>query len=79
MLRDWLISDAAQKHMLHKHGVTAREVDEVMAGEPEVRRGKRQSGEQRYYVAGRTDAGRGLVVIFRMVGSIAEIKTAWDA
>ena len=50
-----------------------------MAGEPEVRRRKRQSGEQRYYVAGRTNAGRELVIIFRMVGSIAEIITAWDA
>jgi len=65
--------------MLHRHGVTPQEIDEAMAGEPEVRRRKRQSGEQRYYVAGRTNAGRELVIIFRMVGSIAEIITAWDA
>jgi len=64
--------------MLRKHGVSVYEVDEVMDAQPQIRRGKRRYGEQRYYVVGRTEAGRELILIFRIVAGIAEIITAWD-
>lgn len=78
-IREWRMSQTAELHMLRKHGVTRDEVNEVMADAPQIRKGKRRSHEQRYYVVGRTCAGRELLVVFRIFEGVAEIITAWDA
>jgi uncharacterized DUF497 family protein len=64
--------------MYEKHAVTMEEVDEVMETEPQIRRGKRRRGEQRYYVTGRTDAGRKLLIVFRVASGVAQVITAWE-
>ncbi len=64
--------------MLRKHGVSVHELEEVLGGQPQVRTGKKKDGEQRYYVVGRTEAGRKLIVIFRLFAGTGEIITAWE-
>ena len=77
-IRRWYASPAARRHMLEKHNVTWGEVDEVMDSTPQVRRGRKLRREQRYYVEGRTYAGRPLTVAFRMRGDTAVIVTAYE-
>ncbi len=77
-IRRWIASAAARRHMLSKHGVTWDEVDEVMESTPQLRRGRKVRGEQRYYVEGRTHAGRALTVVFRVRGDAASIVTAYE-
>lgn len=77
-ITQWWASGSAKRHMLEKHDVAIDEINEVMETRPQPRRGKRRRGEQRYYVVGRTSAGRELLIVFRLVAGVAEIITAWD-
>ena len=64
--------------LLNKHAVEWYEVQEVMAEAVHPRRGKIVDGEQRYYVIGRTEAGRELRVVFVMIGNDGiRVITAW--
>lgn len=49
-----------------QHGVTCWEVEDVLLGNPEFRRGPkgRRRGEDLYYALGQTDTGRYLFVVF---------------
>ena len=64
-----------------KHGVATWEVEEVLLGNPEFRRGPkgRRKGEDLYYALGPTDAGRYLFIVFiRKRRSKALVLTARD-
>jgi len=64
--------------MLEKHNVEWQEVEEVMATQPQVLRGKKRSGERRYETTARTASGRRLKVIFRIEGDTACVITAYE-
>ena len=73
----WL-KDIVQK-IETKHGVETWEVEDVLLGNPEFRRGPkgRRLGEDVYYALGQTDSGRYLFVVFiRKRGSKALVLTA---
>jgi uncharacterized protein len=64
-----------------KHGVEIGEVEEVLRGGSEFRRGPKGSraGEDLYYALGQTYAGRYLFVVFiRKRGNAALVLTARD-
>lgn len=64
--------------MLGKHNVEWREVTEVFESASEIRRGPDKGKERRYYIEGRTAAGRPLTVIFRLDGDTARVITAYE-
>ncbi len=77
-IRRWTASARAREHMLEKHNVEWQEVEEVMASTPRIRRGRKVRGQQRYYVHGRTHAGRLLTVVFGTRGDTAMVVTAYQ-
>ena len=77
-MRRWTASVRAREHMLEKHNVEWHEVEEVMQKSPQIRRGRRVRGEQRYYVHGRTRAGRRLTVVFAVRGDTGAVVTAYQ-
>ena len=77
-IRHWRASVYARQHMLQKHNVEWHQVQEAVASAPELRRGPDRRGERRYYVEGRSVAGRPLTVIFRIEGDTARVITAYE-
>ena len=66
----------AELHIMSRHGVTLREVEEAVFHRGIVRRG-REPGI--YMVLGRSEAGRYLLVIVRDIGKgVARVITARD-
>ena len=60
-----LVSEETELHIWSRHRVTPREAEEACFGWPYTRRG-RENGL--YEVAGRTEAGRYLIVVVRYHG-----------
>ena len=77
-MRRWTASVRAREHMLEKHNVEWREVEEVMATHPQVLKGKKRRGERRYQTTARTASGRRLKVVFRIEGDTAWVITAYE-
>jgi uncharacterized DUF497 family protein len=66
------------EHLL-SHGVRPEEAEEVFFNRYVITPNKRKHGKRLYRIDGRTDAGRGLRLIFEDLGkSIARIITGWD-
>ena len=78
-IRSWRASHHARIHMLEKHNVEWQEVDEVMSASYQLRRASKIRGQQRYYVRGRTYAGRRLTVIVAFEGDCLRVITAYDS
>jgi uncharacterized DUF497 family protein len=73
------VTPKARAHMRGKHGVSWREVEEVMEQDLPLRRGRDVNGERRYYVKGTTADGRRLRVILALAArGEARIITAFD-
>ena len=71
----------ARAHILDKHGITLEDALEAVESTPRYRRTRSgPDGEPRYYVAGRTQDGRRLWVIFAHErGGRGRIITAREA
>jgi len=70
-----LCSRAVSHKLWDKHQVDLFEVDEVLGGDPYVRRGR----EGLHYVLGQTSSGRYLFVVIRYLGrGSARLVTARD-
>ncbi len=81
----WL--ESVVEKLESKHGVDPIEVEEVLAGDPEFRRGGKGSrkGEDLYYALGQTEAGRYLFVVFirkpkaKLMATIPKFKSLEEA
>jgi uncharacterized DUF497 family protein len=63
---EWFIEYDADK--LGSHGVSDREAEEVIFNGFVARPNKKEHGPDRYQLAGRTDAGRALLLIVYIFG-----------
>jgi uncharacterized DUF497 family protein len=70
---DFLWSDAVVDH-ISKHNVVPREVEECFFNSHKPRRGPKG----KYYLLGRTDAGRYMFIVFAWRGTYVKIITARD-
>ncbi len=78
-IEDFYATPRARAHMLGKHGVEWYEVAEAMEQNSAPRRIRSAGTARRYYVLGRTQAGRRLKVIFELEAQqIAHIITAYQ-
>lgn len=73
-IRSWHASYHARIHMLDKHDVWW---DEVLSANSRILRGRGKDGERRSHVEGHTQAGRPLMVVFRMRDGTAHVITAF--
>jgi len=66
------------EHLL-SHGVLPQEAEEVFFNRYVITPNKKRYGRERYRIDGKTNAGRGLRLIFQDLGNnIARIITGWD-
>jgi uncharacterized DUF497 family protein len=75
-IEEFWASPSAQEHMLDKHGVTLEEVLEAAESSLVYQRAPsppvgflRPTGEKRYLIAGKTESGRRLWVVFADEGA----------
>ncbi len=54
------------------------EVDEALSANPRILRGRGKDSERRYHVEGHTQAGRPLMVVFRMRDGTAHVITPFE-
>jgi len=75
-IEDFWASPSAQEHILDKHGISLEEVLEAAESSPVYQPAKTEpqgslnpTGEKRYLVAGKTDDGKRLWVVFADEGN----------
>ena len=60
-----------------RHAVSQLEAEQVFFNQPIVAQaGSRQGGEQRFFVLGRSDAGRELTIVFTARGKLVRVISA---
>lgn len=80
IIEEFRVSPYAERHMLEKHGVDLEDaVDAAESTSRQTRTYSAESGENRYVIPGKTEAGRRLWVIFADEGGgTGRIITAYD-
>ena len=73
---DW---DEGNTNHIARHGVTPREAEEVIRGNPIVLEGQFRNREQRILCAGRTATGRALAVVYTLRKGRLRVVTAFPA
>jgi len=80
-IRDIIWLEGIVEKVEPRHAVETWEVEEILLGSPEFRRGGegRRHGEDLYYALGQTETGRHLFIVFvRKHGDRALVLTARD-